>query len=102
MKANDFLAAAADHWGDEMKNEITTASHHEQSYNAADDDAVFGGDLCVDNKYGGRAAQIHTMQFLVSISVDNYNDGGTAAQIGGGCWNSQWRVRICIGMQQKS
>ena len=54
-----------------MKNEITTASHHEQSYNAANDDAVFGGDLCVDNNDGVRAAQIHIMQFLVSFSVDN-------------------------------
>ena len=38
-----------------------------------------------------------TMQFSVLICVDN---GRT--QIHGGCWNSQWRVRICIGMRQKS
>ena len=59
----------------------------EHSYNAADDDAVFGLNLCVDNADGVTATQIHTMHLLVSISVD---DGGRAAQIGGGCWNSQW------------
>ena len=64
------------HWwwqGDAMKNEITTTSHHDHSYDA-DDDAVFGVNLC----------------WLWTT------------QIHGVCWNSQWRVRICIGMRQKS